>query len=604
MAPHEILASESQERMLLIVTPENLQGGARDRRQVGRAARPTSARSPTPAGWSITWHGETVVDVPPGSLADDGPVYARPMREPADLPLLQADRAETLPRPRTGDELRGDAAADGREPEPVRQDLGHRAVRPVRARQHRAGPAGGLRRDPDRRGDRPRRRAVAATATAATPGSTRTRARSSRWPRRTATSPSPVPTPVAVTNCLNFGSPEDPTVMWQFAEAVRGLADGCAELGIPVTGGNVSFYNQTGAAPIHPTPVVGVLGMLDDVAERVPMGFGIAGDALFLLGETREELSGSRVGLGRARPPRRPPAAGRLRRRAAARRGDPRGRRAAIISAAHDLSDGGLAQALVESCLRGGVGAAGHAAGGHRPVRRAVHRVDRRGPWSPCRPGTRRTSPRCARPPDRPSPPTRDRWSPDDDELAFAGQFSVPLERAARGLLRHAGERIRRKLETTHRRVTIKTSAAATTLAPFGTSECIASATSAPASEHAGSRRDSWLATATTQVVRPQRTRWGRSGSFRIKSVVEPVDVSPFRGRGVAAAVAGTRLSRRRRVPPRGCAGLCGSGRTRRPGSPAGRTPAGPYAPGRSPVVALVVAAWVLAPPVSRGWPP
>ena len=79
--------------------------------------------------------------------------------------------------------------------------------------------------------------------------------------------------PIAVTNCLNFGSPEDPGVMWQFAEAVRGLADGCAELGIPVTGGNVSFYNQTGAAAIHPTPVVGVLGVLDDVAERVPMGF-------------------------------------------------------------------------------------------------------------------------------------------------------------------------------------------------------------------------------------------------------------------------------------------------------------------------------------------
>src|SRR6185436_3862718 len=76
--------------------------------------------------------------------------------------------------------------------------------------------------------------------------------------------------PKAVTNCLNFGSPEDPAVMWQFAEAVRGLADGCQELGIPVTGGNVSFYNSTGAAPIHPTPVVGVLGVIRDVANRVP----------------------------------------------------------------------------------------------------------------------------------------------------------------------------------------------------------------------------------------------------------------------------------------------------------------------------------------------
>ncbi|MBK0296247.1 hypothetical protein IAE22_29120, partial [Bacillus sp. S34] len=72
--------------------------------------------------------------------------------------------------------------------------------------------------------------------------------------------------PAAVTDCLNFGSPENPEVMWQFSEAVEGLADGCMELGIPVTGGNVSFYNQTGTTPIHPTPVVGVLGVIEDVA--------------------------------------------------------------------------------------------------------------------------------------------------------------------------------------------------------------------------------------------------------------------------------------------------------------------------------------------------
>ena len=77
-------------------------------------------------------------------------------------------------------------------------------------------------------------------------------------------------TPVAVTNCLNFGSPEDPGVMWQFSQAVRGLADGCAALGIPVTGGNVSFYNQTGTTAILPTPVVGVLGVLEDVSRRHP----------------------------------------------------------------------------------------------------------------------------------------------------------------------------------------------------------------------------------------------------------------------------------------------------------------------------------------------
>ena len=81
--------------------------------------------------------------------------------------------------------------------------------------------------------------------------------------------------------------------MWQFAEAIRGLVDGCLELGIPVTGGNVSFYNQTGETAILPTPVVGVLGVIDDVTRRTPGGFVAAGETVLLLGETREELAGS-----------------------------------------------------------------------------------------------------------------------------------------------------------------------------------------------------------------------------------------------------------------------------------------------------------------------
>src|SRR5690606_36209505 len=85
-------------------------------------------------------------------------------------------------------------------------------------------------------------------------------------------------TPAAVSDCLNFGSPEDPEVMWQFERTVTGLADGCLELGIPVTGGNVSLYNQTGDVPIHPTPVVAVLGIIDDVARRIPSGWQDDGD--------------------------------------------------------------------------------------------------------------------------------------------------------------------------------------------------------------------------------------------------------------------------------------------------------------------------------------
>ena len=106
MAPHEILASESQERMLLIVEPDQLEAVLKTAARWGVLATAIGEVIPPgpdglPGRVTITWHGHTVVDVPPGSLADDGPVYARPMREPADLILLQADRAETLPRPTT-----------------------------------------------------------------------------------------------------------------------------------------------------------------------------------------------------------------------------------------------------------------------------------------------------------------------------------------------------------------------------------------------------------------------------------------------------------------------------------------------------------------------
>ena len=162
--------------------------------------------------------------------------------------------------------------------------------------------------------------------------------------------------PLAVTNCMNFGSPEDPAVMWQFAAAVRGLADACAALGVPVTGGNVSFYNQTGGVAIHPTPVVGVLGVHDDVRRRLSLGFREAGASVLLLGRTAAEFGGSlwaRVAHGHlgGRPPRVDLDAER--------------RLALVFAAAARMAcwprrmtclDGGLAVALAECCLAGGSG--------------------------------------------------------------------------------------------------------------------------------------------------------------------------------------------------------------------------------------------------------
>jgi phosphoribosylformylglycinamidine synthase subunit PurL len=364
MEPHEILASESQERMLLIVAPEKLDAVLATARKWGVAATPIGEVTPPVSDQGgrllITWHGHTVVDVPPSSLADDGPIYARPMRQPADLILMQADRAETLPRPVTGEELRETVLRMAASPNLCDKTwITEQYDRYVLGNTVLAQPedAGVIRVD-ERTG-----LGVAisvdgnARFTRLDPYQGVKLALAEAYRNVAVTGAQPI----AVTNCLNFGSPEDPGVMWQFAEAVRGLADGCAELGIPVTGGNVSFYNQTGAAAINPTPVVGVLGVLEDVSTRVPMGFAPPvhpdGDLIFLLGDTKEELSGSEWAwaihghLG-GEPPkvdlaREQVLAGVI--ADAAARGH--------VRSAHDLSDGGLAQALVESCLRRGVGA-------------------------------------------------------------------------------------------------------------------------------------------------------------------------------------------------------------------------------------------------------
>ncbi|MDO5736601.1 MAG: AIR synthase related protein, partial [Propionibacteriaceae bacterium] len=163
--------------------------------------------------------------------------------------------------------------------------------------------------------------------------------------------------PVAITDCLNFGSPEDPEVMWTFVQAIHGLVDGCRELGVPVTGGNVSLYNQTADTPILPTPTVGVLGVIDDVATRIRSGFVHPGDAIVLLGATREELSGSIWAdalhdghLGGV-----PPQVD-LRAEQGMARVLQTSAREGLLTSAHDLSEGGLGVALVESAMRNDCG--------------------------------------------------------------------------------------------------------------------------------------------------------------------------------------------------------------------------------------------------------
>ena len=355
MSPAEVLSSESQERMCAVVAPENVAKFMAVCRKWDVLA--TVIGEVTDGDrLKITWHGDTVVDVPPRTVAHEGPIYRRPMARPGSQDALIADTSAKLPRPKTGEELRATLLALLGSPHLCsRAFITQQYDRYVRGNTVLAEHAdGGVLRIDEATG-----RGIAVSTDASgrytqlDPYAGAQLALAEAYRNVAVTGA----TPIAVTNCLNFGSPEDPGVMWQFAQAVHGLADGCAALGIPVTGGNVSFYNQTGATAILPTPVVGVLGVIDDVHRRLPTALGSEpGETLLLLGETRDEFDGSIWAqvtadhLGGV-PPRVDLAREKLLAEvltAASRDG--------LASAAHDLSEGGLIQAVVEAALAGETG--------------------------------------------------------------------------------------------------------------------------------------------------------------------------------------------------------------------------------------------------------
>jgi len=159
--------------------------------------------------------------------------------------------------------------------------------------------------------------------------------------------------PIGLTDCLNFGSPENPEVMWQFAEVIRGMRDACLGLNVPVVSGNVSFYNETDGAPIHPTPTIGMVGLLKKVRRVVTSWFKASGDVVVLLGRTREELGGTEYlksvhGLTRGTPPWID-----LKMEQAVQNCVLDAIDQEILSSAHDVADGGLAIALAECCIGG-----------------------------------------------------------------------------------------------------------------------------------------------------------------------------------------------------------------------------------------------------------
>ena len=355
LAPEEILMSESQERMMAVVEPSDADAFFAICRKWDVEAT-TIGEVTGDARLVVDWHGETVVDVDPRTVAHDGPVYERPFARPAWQDALQDDAAEVLPRPADDDELRSTVLRLAASPNLCDKSwITDQYDRYVQGNTVLAQPsdAGMVRVDQD----------THLGVAVATDGNGRfckldpyagAQLALAEAYRNVACGGA---MPLAVSDCLNFGSPEDPDVMWQFAEACRGLKDGCISLGVPVTGGNVSLYNQTAETAILPTPVVAVLGVIDDVRRRTPTGFVAAGESIVHLGQTREELSGSEWAhvvhghLG-GRPPRVD-----LRDEANLARLLVEAARGGYVTSAHDMSDGGLSQALVESCLRQGIGA-------------------------------------------------------------------------------------------------------------------------------------------------------------------------------------------------------------------------------------------------------
>ena len=351
LSPEEILMSESQERMCAIVEPQKIDRFLEICKKWDVTV--TVIGEVTDGDHlEITWNGEVIVNVPPRTVAHEGPVYNRPLAQPEYIDRVNS--AEVIvPLPKTPLEIKEAVLKLAAAP-----NLADKSW--VTSQYDKYVQGNTIQSQPDDSGmirlDETTNLGVAISTDANANWSYLNPYQGAKLAlaeaaRNIATAGA---RPLAVTNCLNFGSPEDPGVMWQFAESVRGLADGCLEMGLPVTGGNVSFYNQTGAVAILPTPVIGVLGVIQDVRKRTPMSYKEAGLELFLLGETKADLAGSEWAfLHGVRVGQSPDAdlAKEMRLIEFLLEGN------GFFGAAHDLSQGGLSAVLTEMVLRNGVGA-------------------------------------------------------------------------------------------------------------------------------------------------------------------------------------------------------------------------------------------------------
>ena len=350
MTPYEIMLSESQERMLLVVkkgreheVEEIFEKWDLHAAHVGVVTDDGLLR--------VKDHGSVVAEIPNTALVDDAPVYNRPMTRPAYLDDVQRLDVAALPQGEVQDALLQILSAPT-----VASKLWVYRQYDQMVRTNTVVPAGmgagvirvkgtsrALAMSVDGNGRycylNPRRGAMLAVAEAA---------------RNVACAGAQ---PIGATNCLNFGNPERPEIMWQFAEAVKGIGEACRALDVPITGGNVSLYNETDGTAIYPTPVLGVVGLLEDASRVLGRAFRAEGDAVVLLGETFEELGGSEYlktvhGQVKGQPPQLD-----LKKERALIDLLVRAAGTGLLRSAQDCADGGLAVALAECTFdTGGIG--------------------------------------------------------------------------------------------------------------------------------------------------------------------------------------------------------------------------------------------------------
>ncbi len=371
MSPYEIMLSESQERMLLVAQKGReaevfrvFEKWGLDAVEVGRVTTDSKMR--------VLQHGQVVAEIPNAALTDDAPVYKRPLARWE--PPVEREMPEYIRLAESGD-FTGQLKQLLSSPNIcskrwVWQQYDH-MVQTNTVEAPGAADAGVIRIKGSKRGLAmsldgngrwcyldPRLGAMHAVAEAA---------------RKVACAGA---TPIGATNCLNFGNPEKPHIMWQFSQVIDGMTKACEELDTPITGGNVSFYNETLGEGIYPTPVIGVVGILEDVHKAAKMHFAQPGKKIVLLRATNpgdavdaqsefgsSEYAKEVLGAVWGYPPELD-----IEKEATLQRALISLIQAGLIESAHDCADGGLAVALVECSLIAGVGAKVNLASRNLPI--------------------------------------------------------------------------------------------------------------------------------------------------------------------------------------------------------------------------------------------